>query len=291
MIELRATIPDNLVEPLEEHFCGEVRSPWMILHPRPEDEVSLSGFFRDANAGRDAWEELLGDFPTLPAVPEPREVPDTEWKEAYKHHLRPWREGNLRWLPEWERNAHEVRRGEAVLYLDSGLAFGTGSHETTRLCARALVRYDEALERPRDTVHVIDAGCGSGILALSAASLGFTHVYGFDNDPEAVHVSRENARANHLGERIEWAEAGIERGLADRRADLLMANIQSDILKIYADEFATALAPGATLALSGILHHEAEAVRDRFAAALAAQGLRPEASIENEGEWSLVLFQ
>lgn len=287
MIRITATIDPDLVQPLEDHLCEEI-SRWTIVHPRPEDSVTLCGYFDDEENGRKAWDDLKTAFPALPADPAVGEVRDEDWMESYKHHLKPWAFGRLQWVPEWERDSFDVPADAAVVYLDSGLAFGTGSHETTRLCARALVRYaDENGCRGR----VIDAGCGSGVLALSAVRMGFANVYAFDNDPESVRVTLENAQANEVEDGFEVREAGIEDGLDGRTTDLLLANIQSNILNIYAAELLDAVAPKGWLALSGILAHEAEKVAETFSeAASRIWGHAEPPLIETDGEWSLVLF-
>jgi len=115
------------------------------------------------------------------------------------------------------------------------------------------------------SVRVTDAGCGSGILALSAALLGCRHVFAFDRDPEAVRVSRENLAANGLApDAVTFVHAGLEEALRGRTADLLLANIQADVLAIHADDLAATVAPGGVLALSGILAAEVDDVRAGF---------------------------
>lgn len=286
MIEIRAEISSHEVDSLEDFFCEDL-SPWSIVHPRPEDAIILSGFFDDETQALEAWEKLRIPFPDLNHAPEIIEVADEDWMESYKFHLKPWSIGPLHWIPEWERSNHQKNEGDAVLFLDSGLAFGTGSHETTRLCARSLVDYREAFG---SKASVIDAGCGSGILALSAALLGFSPVYAFDNDPEAIRVSKENAKSNNLGETVSLVEAGIEEGLANRTCDLLLANIQANVLSIYAQELIQAVNPSGRLALSGILSKEAQDVESKFAQTIREAQRSATSKVETDGEWSLIVF-
>ena len=288
MIKLTARIVPDLVEPLEDFFC-EAISPWSIVHPRPEDAVTLHGYFEDEEVGRKAWSELSDNFSTLPIDPVCEEVRDEDWMESYKHHLKPWSYGLLQWIPEWERDTFSAPDGSAVVYLDSGLAFGTGSHETTRLCAGALVEFHKEYGVGGS---VIDAGCGSGILALSAVKLGFPSVHAFDNDPESVRVTAENAAANDIASDLSLAEAGIENGLQGRTCDLLLANIQSNILSLYADELTNSVRPSGWLALSGILSKEADSVAEIFTKAVGKNWNQDSrAEITSDGEWSLVLFR
>jgi ribosomal protein L11 methyltransferase len=284
MILLQATIDESRADALEA-FCCEAPSPWWLVRPDPADDLRLHGAFPDRESARAAWEELRSTFPELPAEPDAlAEQPDEDWMLAYRHHLRPWQSGPLRWIPEWERAEHFIQPYQRAVYLDSGLAFGTGSHETTRLCARSLVRF--ARERGDRPFSVIDAGCGSGILALSAAVLGARPVRAFDSDPEAIRVSRENAAANGREGTIEWFEAGMEEGLAGPPADLVLANIQADVLRLYADELLGAVAPGGRLVLSGILAAEGPALRDFFAERAAPAGFAPAAPrLLADGAW------
>jgi len=146
------------------------------------------GLFPSEKEAHEAWAELVALCPTLVSTgPVFRPLAEQEWRDSYKAHFKAWRFGRLHWVPLWERNEFILPTGHEVLWLDPGLAFGTGNHETTRLCVERLVEYRESHSAHEGSV--IDAGCGSGILALSAAKLGFQNVIGFDNDPEAVRSS------------------------------------------------------------------------------------------------------
>jgi ribosomal protein L11 methyltransferase len=235
----------------------------------------------------DEWTALV---PALAAVgvtplsaPVDRELAEADWRDSYKAHFRAWRFDRLHWVPVWERPTYVVPPGDAVLWLDPGLAFGTGNHETTRLCVERLV---VCAEEHGTGGRVIDAGCGSGILALSAALLGYRDVLGFDNDPEAVRVSGENAALNGLTGQVRFETADLETGLAGRQADLLLANIQADVLLRYAAVLTGAVAPGGTLILSGILAGENGQVRAGFER--AAPGWSVNARVM--GEWSDVVL-
>jgi ribosomal protein L11 methyltransferase len=137
-------------------------------------------------------------------------------------------------------------------------------------------------QRALAEVRVIDAGCGSGILALSAARLGFGEIVGFDLDLEAVRVSRENAILNDLASRVAFSEGDLLTGLAGREGELVLANIQADVLMRFAPQLLGAVVPGGKLVLSGILAAELEQVRAAFAA--AAPGWLFET--RTLGEWS-----
>ncbi len=264
MIETRCEIPAELAQPLEDFFCELVRSPWLIFHEKIDAPHLLMGYFDSEAEALDAWEDLRKSFKVLPEKPEIGKLEDRDWKEAYKENLHPWNFKNLHWVPEWRRAEYVVPAGAAVVYFDAGLAFGTGDHPTTRLCGMRLVEFFET--RVPEKISVTDAGCGSGILAISAAKLGAKNVYGFDRDPEAVEVSAENRSRNGLEKNaIKFAQENLESGLAAAGTrDIVLANIISDVLCIYADELVAAVAPAGTLVLSGILANEQKSVLEIF---------------------------
>jgi ribosomal protein L11 methyltransferase len=271
MIELRTAVDAALVDPLEEWLNGLIRCAWAIEVDATGAIFQLAGFFDDAPTAHAAWAELHAAFPALAAPPRETVLDDRDWKEAYKAHLRPWAEGDLHWVPVWLKDEYALPAGHTRLLFDAGVAFGTGDHATTRLMARRLLDFRAARGPEKfSPARVIDAGCGSGILALSAALLGGRNVFAFDRDPEAITVSRENLAANGLPETaVELGHAGIEAALRGRQADLLLANIQADVLALHADDLAAAIAPGGTLAMGGILAAEVNQVRKAFAPVLA----------------------
>ncbi|NBX34059.1 methyltransferase domain-containing protein [bacterium] len=191
------------------------------------------------------------------------------------------------------RGQYAVPADAAVIWFDAGLAFGTGDHPTTRLCAIRMM--DFLATHPAAAVSMTDAGCGSGILALSAARLGCGRVAGFDRDPESVRVSIANRVDNGLAdEAAVFHHAGLEEGFKlTGRADVVLANIISDVLCIYADNLVDSVNPGGVLALSGILAKEQAAVRGHFEAkAKAAWGEATTVDGRVMGEWSdVALFR
>ncbi len=175
-------------------------------------------------------------------------------------------------------------RGRVTLMLDAGLAFGSGEHGSTRGCLRALERV--AYRRPR---AILDMGCGSGILAMGAASLLHRRVLAVDIDPWSVAVSRQNTRLNRLGSRVVckqgngWQAQAVRRG---RVFDLVFANILARPLCLMARHLAAHLAPGGTAILAGLLETQMRAVL----AAHRRQGLRLERVLA-EGNWRTVVLR
>jgi ribosomal protein L11 methyltransferase len=257
------------------------------VEDKPSGRAWLTGYFESMEAAKQAWR----DFPIAAepewVVTEPRivELADKDWKESYKEHFKAWKFGHLHWVPIWERERFQLPAGDEVLWLDPGMAFGTGNHETTRLVVERLVTL--AMQRGTGG-RLIDAGCGSGILALSAAKLGFKTVAAFDNDALAVDISRQNAELNGLAGTVDFFVGDLVTGLAGRQAEVLLANIQADVLTRYLRELVAAVAPGGILVLSGILAAELAATRAAFVAA------QPDWAVDSRsmGEWSdLVLVR
>jgi len=278
LTEIKAEIPAAAVEEIDVLLQEWGVEGWSLLEDAIARRAWVVGVFADEATARSAWAALQPQLASA-ADPAVRLLADQDWRDSYKAHFKAWRSGRLHWVPVWERGAYVVPPGEVALWLDPGLAFGTGNHETTRLCCERLVAY---ASRHGTHGRVLDAGCGSGILALSAVLLGFTEVAGFDNDPEAVRVSEENAALNERQGAVAFFVGDLVSGLAGRQVDLLLANIQADVLMRFAAGLVAAVAPGGALVLSGILAVEAEKVR------LAFEAAAPGWAVEGRtlGEWS-----
>ncbi|MEQ9825143.1 MAG: 50S ribosomal protein L11 methyltransferase [Puniceicoccaceae bacterium] len=294
MLEISVPITPELMDELEALFCEAIQENWLLFQKDRHSTPLLKGYFENQDAFDAAFANLIEQVPDLQGrEPEIGTLEDQDWKLAYRHHLKPWKVGHLNWVPEWERETFPRVDADVYLYLDSGMAFGTGSHETTRLCAEAIYAFWTEREGEVANCNVIDAGCGSGILAMSAALLGFGEIYAFDRDPEAVKVTAENAEKNGMQTRIEIREAGLEQGLRDRRAELMVANIQADVLMIYADNLVRAWDPKGVMILSGVLAPEREKVTERFLEEMANQ--MPERKIatqwHQQGDWVSILFR
>ena len=190
-------------------------------------------------------------------------VAQADWAESWKRFFHVEKiSDRVVVRPSWE--PYTAQPGERVITLDPGLSFGTGKHATTQACLRFLDRL--AAEDVRRSV--LDMGCGSGILAIGARLLGFADVRGFDNDPDCMRVSEENAALN--GVSIPFALDDLSH--AHVPADIVVANILAPVLIQFAPQVAASLAAGprARLVVSGILDEQYAAVR----AAYEVQGLR-----------------
>ena len=183
-------------------------------------------------------------------------VAEQNWVQLTQAQFEPIQVSDRLWIvPSW----HEAPDPEAiVLVLDPGMAFGTGSHPTTRLCL-------EWLERSvTPNVSLLDYGCGSGILAIAAARLGAGNVLGVDIDPQAVSAAADNAERNQVSARFEDSTKDILG-----QFDIVVANILSNPLKALAPAICSHVRPGGKLALSGILAEQAEELIEAYAPYLA----------------------
>lgn len=174
-----------------------------------------------------------------------RPIEDEDWAEAWKAHFRPHRVGRFRIRPPWQPD--EPAEGEIGIVLNPGMAFGTGLHESTRLCLHALGDY----VREEDTV--LDIGTGSGILAIAAARLGAGRVIAVDHDPVSCAVARENARSNDVCVEVRCAD--LFSGTPER-ADVIVMNITAPVIARALPDARAHLRPGGILIASGFVQDD-----------------------------------
>ena len=304
MIKVFCNIADALVDPLFEVFDGGdfILSSY---HDIEETDTQMQVYLADPSQAGEAARRLKDALALVGsnAQVETSEVPDEDWKLSYRRHFKIEPIGRrLVTVPTWELDGFKAS-GEFLdripLVLDPGMAFGTGKHETTRACL-------EYIDDLAGSLSFLDMGCGSGILSIAAAKLGFSPVAGFDIDEDAVNASRENAELNGvavdyrlfalgkgavtLDESIEAAK-GIYPDLALQGrdvgsgaapfapADFVVANILGPLLIAFADEIAGYAKK--TLIVSGILNELYPEVRGAF----AALGFS-EVSRKTIGEWT-----
>ncbi|WP_295931134.1 50S ribosomal protein L11 methyltransferase [uncultured Xanthomonas sp.] len=191
-----------------------------------------------------------------------RKVDDQDWERAWLDQFQPMRFGARTFIVPWNHDLPEDARGTdaAVVRLDPGLAFGSGTHPTTALCLRWLdaLATDGVLAQAR----VLDFGCGSGILALAALKLGAAAAVGVDNDPQALLASHDNAERNDVGERLAVYLPADEPAAT---YPVVVANILASALDALAPTLAARVAPGGRIALSGILHGQEQELLQRYA--------------------------
>jgi len=292
MIEVRLPIDGELAQKLEDYFCEDVQEHWLLEENWKTGEQFLRGFFENPDEVPAHFAALRERFPELGDSPTVSELADQDWKEAYKLHFKPWSERGLHWVPVWERESYPLPEGEEIVYLDPGMAFGTGNHETTRLCVRRLLDARDAWGEAVTDRRLIDAGCGSGILAISAHKLGFRDIFGFDNDPDSVRISLDNAALCDVPDAIDFRWADLKEGLAAESGDLLLVNILANVLCDHATLLCGAVRPGGWLVLSGILAREVEQVHAVFAPhVLGLTGTAPAMDSRIEGDWADLCYR
>ncbi len=281
-----------VVDAAHEEPAGEaLRSAWrggLLIAPASGGRVALTLYVPvEAYTPEKAAEiearlaALDGPFPGFSFELSAESLEEENWAEAWKIHFKPHRIGErILIAPSWERPAR--RAGDIVVRLDPGAAFGTGLHETTKLCAAALERFVTPGAR------VLDIGCGTGILAIVAAKLGAAEVAATDIDPYAVAVTAENARKNRVGSRVRAARADLLEGAGDLLAggpfDLVVANILLPEVLRLCPAVAPLLRRSGTLVLSGILADQLPQVEE----SLRRAGFEP-GKPQQLGEWAVAV--
>ena len=200
---------------------------------------------------------------------------EEDWANNWKKYYKPTKVGErIVVKPIWEE--YEAKEDELVLELDPGMAFGTGTHETTRMCIQALDKYVKA-ERT-----VFDVGCGSGILAIAAAKLGAKRAVGVDLDPVAVESARENVGFNNLNN-IEILYGNLVE-VIDGKADIVVANIIAEVICILTEDVKRVLKEDGYFITSGIIHDRVDMVTKK----LEETGFEV-VEINKDGEWNCIV--
>lgn len=226
------TVEDELDKPIFEPPPGE--------HPLWE-EVMVTGLFESDISIENLTMELARDNYKLKKV---TRLDDRAWEREWLSRFKPMQFGRRLWVCPTGFSLEPA--GKVIIELDPGLAFGTGTHETTRLC----LEYLDAIEL--SGLDVIDYGCGSGILGIASALLGAKKVTGVDNDPQALAATVENARRNSVTVDTHFP------GVALLPSEVVLANILAQPLVELAPMLIETMTPGGLLILSGIMSDQAD---------------------------------
>ena len=204
------------------------------------------------------------------------QVNEEDWANEWKKYYKPTKIGEkLVVKPTWED--YEVQDGDLVIELDPGMAFGTGTHETTTMCMRELEKY------VTEDSKVFDIGCGSGILAIAAAKLGAKDVIAVDLDEVAVKVAAENVAHNHVQDSVQVLHGNLIDVVSDK-ADVVVANIIADIIKILAKDVHSCMKEDAVFISSGIIHAKVNEVKE----SLIENGFEI-IEVKTLGEWNAIV--
>ncbi len=263
VMDLESLNPDRVEEVFTRHGAQAISlsdaGDHPILIPGADEtplwpDSRISGLF-SANADLNSLKkDLLQSF-GLGSLPKNRveKLADRLWEREWLKDVLPMCFGRRLWVSP---DAFEVDEDNAVVVrLDPGLAFGTGNHPSTALCLRWLDELEMTGKR------VLDFGCGSGILSIAALSLGAESATAMDTDPQATTATRENARKNGIGDSL-----FVTQDVAEIAGsfDIVVANILAEPLMQNAEIIADRVAPGGSLALSGILAGQADSVIDAY---------------------------
>ncbi len=280
MVEDRADIPD----PTKPNGIWEIIDQ-KLIDDMPED-VLVHAWFEPDSRFADRMSALGSRMTELKALDmgfdlgslaiDTLNVRDEDWSEVWKKFYKPFKAGkNLVVKPTWE--TYEAQVGDRIIEIDPGMAFGSGTHETTGMCLELL---EETLTGGET---VIDVGTGSGILAIGAAMLGAKDILAIDIDPTAVKVAQENIEHNGLADRITAIEGNL-LDKTDMTCDLCVANIIADVICFFAKPLTKHIVPGGKFICSGIIK---EREQDVVNALNEAQYEIIE--IRRKGEWVAIL--
>ena len=190
-------------------------------------------------------------------------INDPDWGEQWKKYFKPIRvSSNIIIKPTWERYAPSSR--DIVIEIDPGMAFGTGQHASTRMCIEAL---EDIIMKDRTVQDwkVLDAGCGTGILGITAAKLGAQDVICLDIDKKATEIARENAAINHVEDRLRIVNK--DAMMINEPRNLIIANLTSKLLLKLSRHFTQLLLPEGYMIISGIIEQDAKDIEENFSVA------------------------
>lgn len=233
------------IDLIDEDLLKKDRTKAIVhVYISPEDNpIEAVAFLRERYSAEGIWNEINTSG-----------CKEEDWINNWKKYFKPIKVGEkLLIRPTWE-DEYDAE-GRAVLHLEPGLAFGTGTHETTRLCMELLEKYVKSGD------EVLDMGCGSGILSVAALLLGAKSAVGVDIDPLAVKTAIENAKINSVGDRFE----GICGDLTEKvsgKFNVVLANIVADIVILLSKDAPKFMDPDAVYIISGIIDTREQDVLD-----------------------------
>ena len=247
-----------------------------------DDQIIIKAYFPESDILEKTIKSIQNEIKINPMIKEKDTqitltlIDDEDWAESWKEHYKPFKIGpNILIKPSWEDI--EVEEGNIVIELDPGMAFGTGTHETTWMCTEAIEKHMEK----GDTLY--DIGCGSGILSIVAVKLGAKKVIGVDLDPVSIKTSKENIEINHVADKIDIREGNLLE-VIDEKADIIVSNIIAEVIAGMTPDLKGYLKEDGIFICSGIILKKIELVQD----ALEKNGFEI-IEIVKKGEWALIV--
>lgn len=268
----------NIDDKYQEHFIAELMD--LDFYGFEQEDNKLIAYVEEPrynDSNRELIEQLIAIFPGA-SFSEQEDIEEQNWNANWEKTIQPQRIGSFLVKPTWSNE--ELRSGEILLEIDPKMAFGTGYHATTRLILREVDKLDFKNK------SVLDAGTGTGILAIAAAKKGAVKVVGFDIDPWSDVNANENRLLNGVSDFVEIRIGGMEQVKNDEIFDIILANINRNVILDLIPSFISHTNPGGFICLTGLLDRDEAVIREKL-----SHEPVDILKMEQEGEWILFLLE
>lgn len=268
------------------------------LKEHTDEEPTVSVYLEDSESGRELVKKLkvdimmlkgreqYGEFGKNPnfgrLYAEDSIVDDEDWKDKWKENFKPTKvTDTIVVKPTWED--YDASPEEKVLQIDPGMAFGTGTHETTSLCMKLMEKYIKGSEKDPKEMKLLDVGCGSGILSIGAALIGCGEVLGIEIDENALAVAKENVELNNVASDVTLKKGNLMDGISFK-GDIIVANLMHNLIIEMAPAASKHLLKDGVFISSGILVEK----KDMVVEAVKNAGFEI-LEIPEDGEWCAIV--
>ena len=287
MIKASSLIPRRFFDQLDEVLYELAPSNWVHTIKNQTSDGQLDGYFENQQLAASSI-KFISEFSSdgIPFNFLISEIKQEDWQNSYKKHFQTWEFKGIYIIPVWQKGIHHIDYEERALYLDPSMAFGTGNHETTKMCVESLITLKQSYKEKINSL--LDVGCGSGILTLLGDLLSININYGIDSDSNSIKVANDNLLLNKLNFSPKFRVKGIEDLELTRLYDVVIANIQADILCANATKLISCMAENGHMILSGILSTEVDEVQKEFADHTERLGCKMRFRKKHLNEWSTI---